>query len=254
MMRSRFLGRSEVLSLLLLALLVGVSCKKEAQDPPVQSAGSMGGLPPDMVSDVEGNIYPTVVIGSHRWMGINLRTAHYQNGDPIPYVPDNASWTGQLTGAWSLYGTDAGYDQVTGKLYNWYTMIDPRNVCPTGWHVPGDDEWKDLELALGMPNDQLDDIGVRGMDANVGGQMKAFTIWATPNAGAAEGSAFNGLPGGQRTLSGQYLYMENQGHWWTATEKDTSNAWSRMLKFDNSGVSRGGYPKGVGYSIRCVQD
>lgn len=250
--------RSKVPVIFTLVLLSGAGgCKKEVPDTPAQTVviySDTVGLPPNAVADVEGNVYQTVVIGTRRWMTTNLRTAHYRNGDPIPYVPDNAAWSGLSTGAWANYDNDAAYDQVIGKLYNWDAVIDSRNVCPTGWHVPTDDEWKDLELALGMPVSDLDDTGPRGSAENVGGHLKAITLWEDPNQGADDSLGFSGLPGGSRSVQGAYFSFGSHGIWWSSTPLDTDACWSRWLFNINGSISRLTISKRQGLSVRCVKD
>jgi uncharacterized protein (TIGR02145 family) len=210
-------------------------------------------VPADAVADVDGNIYSTVVIGNQRWMAENLRTSHYTNGDPIPYVPD-AQWSLQSGGAWTNYDTDASYDELFGKLYNWYTVVDPRNVCPNGWHVPTDSDWMDLEAALGMPLSELGQYGWRGSDADIGGHLKAVTYWNTPNTGADDSSGFSAYPGGMRLFNGTFLDVGSKGVWWSSSEYSPGLAWLRELNSVNTGVSRQYHFDAQGCSIRCVHD
>ena len=211
-------------------------------------------VPPGAVADVDGNIYSTTTIGSQRWMAENLRASHYRNGDPIPYVPDDAQWTSLTTGAWTNYNTDAAYDGLYGKLYNWYTLMDPRNVCPSGWHVPSDSEWMELEQILGVPVDALDNTGPRGISANAGGQLKSLLLWDDPNTGATDLFEFSAFPGGQRTLSGGSGDVGAKGFWWTTSEFNGSQGMLRSLASNNAGIYRFSTPKVVGASIRCVED
>ena len=90
------------------------------------------------VSDVDGNTYQTVVIGDQNWMAENLKTTRYATGDTIPNVINKEKWLNLTDGAWSYYKNDEKFNEVYGKLYNWYNVIDERNVCPNGWHVPSD--------------------------------------------------------------------------------------------------------------------
>ncbi len=91
------------------------------------------------VTDIDGNVYHTVTIGTQVWMVENLKTSRYRNGDNIPQIPDATEWAGLNTGAWCLYNSD--YNGVYGKLYNWYVVNDPRGLCPSGWHVPTATDW-----------------------------------------------------------------------------------------------------------------
>ena len=89
-----------------------------------------------------GYTYTSIVLGNgQEWIAENLRTTTYANGDLIPNVTDGTQWSNLTTGAWVHYNNDNQYENPYGKLYNWYTVADPRNVCPTGWHVPTDAEY-----------------------------------------------------------------------------------------------------------------
>ncbi len=249
--------RLKVFAFVVFLLFGATSCKKDDPQTPSQTNviyGDTIGLPPNSMVDLDGNIYRTVLIGSQRWMTKNLKTAHYSNGDPIPYVPSNTAWAAQSSGAWSDHDNDAGYDQLTGKLYNWYTVIDPRNVCPTGWHVPTDGEWKELEETLGMPVAELDQSGSRGADINVGGMLKADGLWDSPNAGATDSVGFSALPGGNRSNDGSFFGYGSKGFWWSATAYNITFVWIRELASNNAGVYRLNTYRSIGNSIRCLED
>ncbi|MDR9365980.1 MAG: FISUMP domain-containing protein, partial [Balneolaceae bacterium] len=123
------------------------------------------------VTDIDGNGYKTVTIGEQEWMAQNLRTTRYANGDEIPNVTDQEEWDNLTTGAWSYYDNDEIHNNLHGKLYNWYAVDDPLNICPGGWHVSTDEDWIEMEIFLGMPEEEAYDfIGYRGVDENVGGK------------------------------------------------------------------------------------
>lgn len=142
------------------------------------------------VTDIEGNVYLTIKIGDQLWMAENLKVSRYRNGDNIPNVPDTSEWVNLTTGAWVYYNNDSSNDETYGKLYNWYAVDDNRGLCPTGWHVPSEEEWTTLTIFL---------IG-----RNVGGTMKSTTGWNSPNTGATNESGFSGLPGGNRNSDGDF--------------------------------------------------
>ena len=250
--------RTSVLSTLIgICLVYSTGCKKEEPSTPNTSTVFVVdtvSVPLGMVADVDGHVYATTVIGGKRWMAENLKTAHYTNGDPVPYMPTNSTWEDLTTGAWSNYAQDASYDILYGKLYNWHTVIDPRNVCPTGWHVPTDLEWQSLEVALGMQGSESEGLGVRGTAANVGGQLKAVSLWDSPNTGADNSSGFSGYGGGGRSNSGSYFAIGTQGNWWSSTTLDSTQAYQRRLSNTMAGISRFGALKSFGNSVRCVQN
>jgi len=217
-------------------------------------------LNPDLtygsVTDQNGNAYATIVIGTQEWMAENLRTTNYANGDPIPNVTDAGQWGGLTTGAWAHFDNDDQYENPYGKLYNWYAVADPRNVCPNGWHVPTESEWSQLELELGLPPGEVNDIDFIGTAQNVGGKMKATALWDDPNTGATNESGFSGLPGGFRsTGAGTFLNSGDRGFWWSASENSTQvAAWRRHLYYSNAGIYRVTQDKRAGFSARCVRD
>ena len=90
---------------------------------------------------VAESTYPAVTICTQMWMDKNLDVTTYRNGDPIPYVTDQAEWAALTTGAWCYYNNDSRNENPYGKLYNWFTVADTRNVCPAGWHVPSGTDW-----------------------------------------------------------------------------------------------------------------
>lgn len=209
------------------------------------------------VTDIDGNSYQTVHIGAQEWMAQNLRTAHYRDGSTIPNVTLATGlngWTNVQTGAWCNYGNNPAYDAIYGKLYVWYAAADP-NICPLGWHVPTDAEWMTLESALGMSAGDLNTTGIRGMAENVGGKMKAATLWTSPNTGATNESEFSGLPGGRRWYNqGLFQALGDYGAWWTTSEFDASLAWFRALSQSNGGIHRDYDARWTGLCIRCLRD
>jgi hypothetical protein len=114
----------------------------------------------DSVTDIDGNIYKTVRIGSQTWMAENLKTTLYNDGTKIPHVTDDSRWVTLETGAYRWYMNDENqYKGLYGALYNWYTVKGGK-LCPVGWHVPGDEEWKKLEMELGMTQSETDAFAV----------------------------------------------------------------------------------------------
>ena len=194
------------------------------------------------MTDQEGNVYKTIVIGTQEWMAENLKTSTYRNGDLIPNVTDNAQWTGLTSGAWCYYNNDPQFECPYGKLYNWYTVADSRNVCPEGWHVPTDAEWTTLTNYLGG-------------ESIAGGKMKSTgtQYWLYNNV-ADNSSGFSGLPGGVRGDSGAFSSIGYAGYWWSSTENDTYYAWYRFLDYSLGFVNRGNYFKSYGFSVRCLRD
>jgi uncharacterized protein (TIGR02145 family) len=202
------------------------------------------------MTDQQGNVYKTIVIGTQEWMAENLKTTFYRNGDAIANVTDDVQWSGLTTGAWSYYNNDSQYDCPYGKLYNWYAVTDPRNVCPTGWHVPTDAESSILI-------NYLDPNAAGGDNFNIAsGKMKSTGIqyWISPNVAADNSSGFSGLPSGGRYDDGSFNYFGGSGISWSTTETVTNLAWVRYLRYYDSAANRGTWTKLGGFSVRCLRD
>lgn len=235
------------------ALLLVTACGKEdsAAEEPVATPVVCEAT----VTDIDGNSYPVVRIGSQCWTGASLRTTRYNEGTPIPNVTDAVQWGSTTSGGWCNGDNVPANDTVYGKLYNWYAVADPR-LCPAGWHVPTDAEWKQLELAVGMPAALLDSLGERGHALGVGGKLKSTSaLWSPTNIGATNETGYTGLPGGYRQPDGSFVSPGgNDGDWWTASESDTTLAWYHALDGDDAAISRNRAPKTLGFCVRCVRD
>jgi uncharacterized protein (TIGR02145 family) len=133
-------------------------------------------------------------------------------------------------------------------LYNWKTA---KRACPDGWHLPSDDEWKNLEKYLGMSQSDADDSGWRGTDE--GKRLKSTTGWNF-NGNGTDVYGFLALPGGYRDSNGACSYIGLTGYWWSSSEFSTNYAWYRLLGYNKSFVYRYFHYKGWGFSVRCVRD
>jgi uncharacterized protein (TIGR02145 family) len=200
------------------------------------------------MTDQEGNVYKTIMIGTQEWMAENLNTSVYRNGDAIPTNLDDAIWQGTTSGAWAYYNNDASYACPYGKLYNWYACVDARQLCPVGWHVPTDAEWTVLTDFLGGE-------AVAGGKMKTTGTIEAATgLWYSPNTGATNSSGFSGAPGGVRFGNGDYGNIGGNGYWWSSSESGSSYAWYRGLSYGSDGANRNYGFKQVGFSVRCLRD
>lgn len=205
------------------------------------------------VTDIDGNTYKIIKIGNQWWMTENLKVTHFSNGEAIINVTDNTEWINLSTGAYCNYDNNSSNVASYGRLYNWYAVNNSRNIAPAGWHVPTDEECKELEKYLGMSQSDADNTGWRGTDE--GGKMKeeGTTHWQNPNTGATNSSGFSALPGGYRR-DGNYYYMGYSAGFWSSTEQNSGYAWYRLLSYDSSGVGRIGNYKQGGFSVRCIRD
>jgi uncharacterized protein (TIGR02145 family) len=199
------------------------------------------------VTDIDGNLYNTVQIGSQCWTQNNLKTSKYRNGNNIINITDNSQWSQtntNNTGAWCYYDNNVNNGVTFGKLYNWYAVNDSRGICPTGWHVPTFLEWSTVENFLGG-------------DGVAGGALKSTSGWNLPNIGATNSSNFSALPGGHRDPNGGFGGLGFDGYLWTSSIGGWgggSSAWTRTLNNSNQGFHYGGYGWGSGFSIRCLRD
>ncbi len=204
-----------------------------------------GGPKPDCLSvtDIDGNVYQTVTIGSQVWMAENLKVTHYRNGDAIPNVTDGVTWAGLTTGAYCEYNNDASNGVTYGRLYNWYAVADSRNLAPAGWHVASDAEFQTL-------------VDYLGGDAVAGWKMKetGTAHWLPPNSGTNE-SGFTALPGGYR--GSNYAVFGDLGNYacfWSSTIINSNYAWYQSISFDFPEVGHYDSRKFYGFSVRCVKD
>jgi uncharacterized protein (TIGR02145 family) len=215
-----------------------------------------------VVTDIDGNPYNTVLIGTQCWFKENLKVTMYNDGTAIPLDATQTSptdgtsltWQNWDVGRYTIYDNQAinGTNATNyGFLYNWYAAAgiitsggaSTKNICPNGWHVPTDTEWTALTTQLGG-------------ELVAGGKMKEIgTTWTTPNSGADNISGFTALPGGYRYLDGRFLRIMREAYFWSSTENSSNNAWTRDLYNFAIYVDRSGsYLKSNGYSIRCLRN
>jgi uncharacterized protein (TIGR02145 family) len=220
---------------LLLTVLLCLSCSDESTSPDDdQETGTM--------TDIDGNVYQTIKIGTQWWMAENLKVMHYSNGDTIPNLISSSSWANTTTGAWCCYNNDMANFDTYGLLYNWYTLADSLKLAPSGWHIPTDEEWLILDDYIGF-----------------GEKMKAVdtTLWVTPLEASNE-SGFSALPGGYREDNGTF---DGLGYFvffgsCSVFESDPNCVFGIIIEHGSSGEF-GYYCGGAqrdGFSVRCVKD
>jgi len=206
--------------------------------------------------EIGNGFVPTIIncnnltnkIGTQTWQHWNLEVSTYRNGDPIPNVTDPAVWDTLTTGAWCYYDNDPGTDgegngMVYGKLYNWYAVHDPRGLAPSGWHVPSDAEWTELENYLG--------------GASVaGGKLKEVSHWLSPNTGATDEVGFHARPGGYFASEngGTFLDKGKFGKYWSANEYNIVFGDYWLIRYFEASLTMDGDQKNRGMSVRCVKN
>jgi uncharacterized protein (TIGR02145 family) len=222
-----------------ITLILSAGCKKDEETPSGE------------IKDRDGNVYHTVTIGTQVWMVENLKTTKYNDGSPIPLVTDGSAWTELSTPGYCWHNNNEAANKDTyGALYNWYT-VNTGKLCPKGWHVPTDAEWKTLEMYLGLTQAEADDFGYRGTDQ--GTQLKNTSGWNSGGNGTNT-SGFSALPGGGRNLNGTFFSIGSYGIWWSSSEVGTNYAWFRYLSYNYGYVFRSNDSKQNGFSVRCLRD
>ena len=196
-----------------------------------------------VIEDIDGNRYQTVWIGNNLWMAENLQTTHYSNGNPIPNIVQNTQWSNLEIGAWSYYKNQKDSKKTYGKLYNWFTVSDHRNVCPKGWHVATDEEWFALGSFLGGNKVAGDKMKTTGSN-----------YWVKSDSSVTNESRFSGLPSGLRFPSGEFGHHGYYGYWWSSSMSTSDLASGRYLYDNNSEIGIGSSLKSYGFCIRCVKN
>lgn len=211
------------------------------------------------VVDIDGNVYKTIDIGcdtcpypqnyKKTWMAENLKVKHFQNGDPI----DSAGIHSVSVPKWCYYEDNPSNNTIHGKLYNYPVVIDNRNVCPTGWHVPNKSDWMGLLTYLDSNTDQNFGYSL----SECGGDLKSTgtLIWDYPNGEANNSSGFSSVPSGKVTGSNSSVGMGNTAQYWLVGEYGSSNKNNTIhLFYYSKGVSNVEELRDVHVAIRCVKN
>lgn len=226
-----------------------------AVDRLLELIGSASATPCDGLTqafDFDGNAYDIVEIGDQCWFAENLQSEHYANGDALLANLDNSTWSSATSGAQAIYADDPANLPLYGRLYNGYAVLDSRGVCPAGWKVPSDDDWKALELFLGLDQASVDAMNWRGTDE--GNQLKASST-DVPSWNGNNSTGFSAMPGGSRPVGagGAFLYATGNGFWWSTTEWYGDLLYRRLQVLDGK-IYRLSTKKGNGQSIRCLKN
>ncbi len=196
-----------------------------------------------------GQVYHSVQIGSQCWIKENLNVGKKINGKQD--MKDNSIIEKYC------YDNKKSNCNIYGGLYQWDEMMQysaqegTQGICPQGWHIPTDKEWKQMEAFIGMSQSQADDTGWRGTDE--GKKMKSTNGWNI-NDNGTNSSGFNALPGGYRYYNGSFISLSRYGGWWLSAEGSGSGAWSRSLGYGSGQVYRGTPDKTTGFSVRCLKN
>jgi uncharacterized protein (TIGR02145 family) len=214
---------------------------------------TLSDIAPNTVTDIDGNIYNTITIGSQLWMKENLNVQRFKNGEAIPNVTDASTWANTTTAAWCRVNNnpDASNAFKVGLLYNGYVAQDARGVCPNGWKVPDDSDFNKLVEYLGA-------------SSIAGGKLKEangiYSLWNSPNTGATNESGFTALPGGWR-VGKTGIYTEgNFTDWgygcrlWTKSNSFAGGVYLLDVYYVNTSTNRGSQIQSYGSSIRCIKE
>lgn len=219
------------------------------------ASGTTSSLKYGKMTDIEGNAYKTIQIGTQIWMAENLNVSKFRNGDAIANIKSDLDWVSASVPGWCFLNNSPGNGATYGKLYNWLAVVDPRGLAPIGWHIPSKTEWEQLINYLG------------GVEV-AGKKMKSTSGWVYGGKSSSDGansngtneSGFTALPSGYRNeyLNGLF-YPRNCGNWWSSTENFESNSlmyryyFCYILSFYEK-TFLAEYPQISGFSVRCVKD
>jgi uncharacterized protein (TIGR02145 family) len=231
---------NSLLTLIGILLAASSSCKSEDD--------LQNDLKPGTLTDINGNTYRTVIIGTSEWMAENLKATSYNDGRPIENPGNNnVAWENNSQGAYSWYNNDeAGHKEKYGALYNWHA-VKTGKLCPAGWRVPSDEEWTNVnKYFLSNTGSSLDD-----------NTESPTTPENTVKSGfnpVLGGARFAGLPGGaHKSGNGYFYYLEKSARWWTSTEHSDANAVYRSLYSESTNIYRGQNSKETGFAVRCYR-
>jgi uncharacterized protein (TIGR02145 family) len=212
------------------------------------------------ISDQGGNIYGIITIGTQTWMAENLNFGTYIANGSGTNQADATTTSAQKY----CYGDNAANCETYGGLYQWHTAMalpsscnstnagtapcivntPHRGLCPEGWHVPTQGEWATLDTRVDSDNG--------GMINDEGTSLKSTNLWSSGAGTDAYG--WSGLPGGYR-YNGAFDLRGSGGFWWSASQNNTNDAWSRNLYNGNASlIESSEYKSDNGFSLRCLKD
>jgi len=227
-----------------LFLLSTTSCNKNDEKINPKPTPETPNPEPTTVKDIDGNVYNIVKIGDQVWMAENLKVSHYRNGDKIKDESGKV-WNVLTSGSCCEYNNSQTNLKTYGMIYNWYALVDSRNIAPVGWHVPSKAEWEKL-------------IAYLGGATYAGQKMKetGTTHWSSPNQFATNESGFTGLPGGYRASCCGFFRKDNFCMWWSTTVNSqyNYNVCTISLRSESPFATINDENKKCGLYVRCIKD
>ncbi len=229
----------------------------------LEEALDIGGPEPGTLTDIDGNVYQTVIIGTQEWMKENLKTTHYNNGAPIENITEHGDWESNTTGAFAWFGNDIQWKGSYGALYNWYAVANTNGLCPPGWVIPSD---SDLTQLMDYLISTFEDVTA----STAGNMLKSCRQINSPLENdcntdvhprwneheahfGTDLTGFSALPGGSRQPD-FFGGLGSHGHWWSSTPDNDTKAWMRRISFNEGHVDRWSSDKVLGYSVRCIKE
>ncbi len=213
------------------------------------------------ITDVDGNEYNTVKIGEQCWMQENLRTTRYRNGTMLDN-PNcvvnfiNNGWSSASSGAYIWNHNNYGNKYVYGAMYNWYAVDSDNELCPPGWHVPTENEWRILEENIGLTFSEASSIGWRGNRASkLAGDTALWKSGTLTNDTLFGKSGFDALPGGWYPMAVFTDDIGEQSAWWTSTNSSLHGGpYYRRLYYDSTEIKSSVQVRSAGMYVRCIQN
>jgi uncharacterized protein (TIGR02145 family) len=212
----------------------------------------------DSVTDVDGNVYAAVKIGSQLWTTENAKTTKYNDSTLIESVTDDRQWRKMTTGGYCYYENDTNCVYLYGLYYNWYA-VNSGKLAPQGWRVPTNTDWEVLETFLKKYGINRDGTKT---GSRIGNVLAARTNWTRYPTGDNVGTnpsgnnktGFSALPGGYRYINGLFYSQRNIGFFWSASENGSNYAWDRHIAYDENCLQQESRHKRWGLSVRFVKD
>lgn len=221
----------------ILSLFTILGCTKDEIKPELKTNHCIFDA---VITDIDGNNYNTIIIGTQCWMAENLRTTRYNNGQVINECNDDSIWSRTNQPSYCSFNSDS--KSTSGYIYNGYT-IDKNGVCPHGWHVPEEREWLQLFETVGG-------IEIAGRMLKESGTSH----WAPPNTNSTNEFCFNALPASDRANTGQFYNSTTFACWWTSTLQSDYYCLYRIFNNNPGVIKITNQSKNYGYPIRCVKD
>ena len=213
-----------------------------------------GKLEEDFMYDIDGNVYENKIFGNQVWVGENLKTKHYNNGDPIAFIEDQDEWANTNTGAWTYYVNNEDNFEKFGIIYNGYALKDPRGLLPEGYKIPSSSDWEELRDYLIANGFNYDGSTIENKIAK---SMSSKNYWSSSNTEGSPGnnkednnsSGFNAVPGGSRDYNGSWQAASDFSLMWTSDNKA-----AKLVKFSIALGITGNKGDNWGYYIRPIID